>query len=332
MGECSANNVAGADNSAALPRVGTWIAGFAVVGAIAGSIVAAVAGVVTAAALAIVAEAAAAGAALGYFIGQAVDWFTRLKTQSPDTITMKGVVMCVGKNPFGIQPWSDGDWTMNIGDMTFVAPPNLPVTTPGALDQVDEVRTRPASGSGLAHAFKSCNVPPPPGQDHCAPGQDILHCEISSHIGSYSVVGGAVGAVAGGVLGGALGAALAAAICAALGVVTFGIAALICALIVILAFVIAGIVAGGFLGNLIGAGIGAIVDAVTDFDQAGDNVENGCLLFVTGRWVTDTSHQHNEIHDINSITIVECGVGTSAQGLTFSGAVGTGRHPAGKDP
>ena len=55
-------------------------------------------------------------------------------------------------------------------------------------------------------------------------------------------------------------------------------------------------------------------------------------LFVTGTWVTDISHGHNEIHDIQSVGIVECGVGSSSNPLTIAGAVGIGRHPSGEDP
>jgi hypothetical protein len=56
-------------------------------------------------------------------------------------------------------------------------------------------------------------------------------------------------------------------------------------------------------------------------------------MFLTGRWVTDLSHQHNKIHDLEAAVIVECGVPYSTSpGLEFGGAVGTGRHPSGPDP
>jgi hypothetical protein len=62
-------------------------------------------------------------------------------------------------------------------------------------------------------------------------------------------------------------------------------------------------------------------------------VEAGCQMFLTGRWVTDLSHQHNEIHDLEAAVIIECGVtGATSSGLELAGTVGTGRHPAGPDP
>ncbi len=51
-----------------------------------------------------------------------------------------------------------------------------------------------------------------------------------------------------------------------------------------------------------------------------------------GRWVTDLSHQHNEIHDLDAAVLIDCGVGNTKQGLALAGAVGTGRHPGGIDP
>ena len=55
----------------------------------------------------------------------------------------------------------------------------------------------------------------------------------------------------------------------------------------------------------------------------------------TGTWVTDSSHQHNEIHDIESAQLIECNdcdtaTKESSQGLIA--AVGIGRHPTGLDP
>ena len=222
-----------------------------------------------------------------------------------------------------------------MGSLALAAPVDLAVTTPGAVTQIDEVRTRPAPGSGLAQAFKSCNSDPITvgGVNICKPGEDVLHCEISSHIGNYCVVGGAVGSVAGAVAGAIIGAA----ICAALGLVTFGIGALLCAIVVAIAFAL-GAWAGGAIGEVVGSIVGAIQDAVTDFDKDGKTIEAnmGCFFFVTGTWVTDISHQHNEIHDITAVSIVECGLGSSSQGLAwglaYGGAVATGRHPAGPDP
>ena len=157
--------------------------------------------------------AAIAGAWVGLFEGLAIEWFRRLKEQTPRTITMAGVVRCAGRNSFGLQLLgTDGDWTTNLGQLTLAAPIDLPMTVPGVTSQVDEVRTRPAPGSGLDHAFKSYNDD--------AHTVDILHCEISANQGSYSVVGGAIGSAAG--LG--LGIAAGLAICAAAGIFTFELA------------------------------------------------------------------------------------------------------------
>ena len=57
---------------------------------------------------------------------------------------------------------------------------------------------------------------------------------------------------------------------------------------------------------------------------------------LTGRWITDSSHQHNEIHDVESAQIIECNdchldaTGSASAGLIA--AVGIGRHPTGRDP
>jgi hypothetical protein len=330
MGECSASNIGG-NNDAGFQRVLNALFVGLGAGALLGIAFAASMGLGWLGGLAVMAIVAVGGAGLGMFIGQAWAWFTRLKTQNPDTITIHAMAECAGRNPFGLQPWTDGDWTTNMGSLTLAAPSDLPVTTPGAVTQMDEVRTRPASGSGLAHAFKSCNSDPITvgGNTVCKNGEDILHCEISSHIGSACVVGGAIGSVAGGVAGAIIGAA----ICTALGLVTFGIGALLCAIVIAVAFAL-GVWAGGALGEVVGSVVGAIQDAVTDFDKDGKTIEAnmGCFFFVTGTWVTDISHQHNEIHDITAVTIVECGLGSSSQGLAYGGAVGTGRHPSGPDP
>jgi hypothetical protein len=326
MGECSAHNVGGNNNAGFQRVLNAMFVGLAG-GVLLGIAFAASMGLGWLGGLAVMAIVAVGGAGLGMFIGQAWAWFTRLKTQNPDTITIEGMAECAGKNAWGLQPFTDGDWTTNMGSLTLAAPVDLPVTAPGAVTQIDEVRTRPAPGSGLAQAFKSCNSDPV--SSVCKPGEDILHCEISSHVGNDCVVGGAVGSVAGGIAGAIIGAA----ICTALGLVTFGIGALLCAIIIAVAFAL-GVWAGGAVGEVVGSVVGAIQDAVTDFDKDGKTIEAnmGCFFFVTGKWVTDISHEHNEIHDITAVTIVECGLGSSSQGLAYGGAVGTGRHPSGPDP
>ena len=92
---------------------------------------------------------------------------------------------------------------------------------------------------------------------------------------------------------------------------------------------------GGAIGNTIGAGIGWIADEVSDFDERGEAISAGCLMTFTGRWITDSSHQHNEIHDIESAQLIECNDCVDATGSSSSGliaAVGIGRHPTGRDP
>jgi hypothetical protein len=161
---------------------------------------------------------------------------------------------------------------------------------------------RAAPGSGLAVAFKSFNEKECH-DDHSKCITDILHCEISAHQGTYSVVGGAVGSVAGAAIGIGLGLAA----CGALGIFTFGIGAALCLLIVAI-LAAAGAWAGGAAGDALGAFIGWVVDELSDFDKLGKTIEanRNCTLFVTGTWVTDISHQHNEIHDIEAVQIGKC--------------------------
>ena len=265
-------------------------------------------------ALAAIGVAALAGAVLAFFIGWAVNWFDRLHVQDPRTITISGCVQCAGKNT-GYPPFNDNDWTFNIGE------PRWAVLAPivAGLD-IDEVRTRDAPGNGPVEKV----VDP-------SSGRSILHCEIGSAIGDAAAIGGAVGATAGAVAGAALGIAA----CVAIGIFTFGIGAALCLLIVAIA-VLAGATLGGIVGNSIGAGIGWIIDAASDFDERGEAITRGCIMNLTGRWVTDSSHQHNEIHDIESAQLIECNdchldaTGAASSGLIA--AVGIGRHPTGRDP
>src|SRR5206468_3735118 len=138
-------------------------------------------------------------------------------------------------------------------------------------------------------------------------------------------VGAAGGAIAGAIAG--------AAICAALSILTLGIGLAFCALIVALAIAL-GAGAGYFAGAAAGSAIGALVDALSDFDRLGKTIESNrdCVITVTGRWVTDTSHQHNEIHDIEAVALSDCGVGSATSGLQIAATVGIGRHPSGEDP
>jgi hypothetical protein len=318
MAGCSAHNDGG-DDSAGIHRVEGWTGVGAALGAVGLLALFLSLGPLGWAALWGVVAGAVAGAALGLFIGSAVDWFTRLKEQNPNQITIAGTVKCARENPFGVQPFSDGDWTSNIGDLALLDPPDLPITAPGAVTQVDEVRLRAASGSGLAHAFLSYN------EDSFQ--TPILHCEISAHAGAYAVVGGAIGSVAGTIAGIAAGLA----VCAALGIFTFGIGAIACLLVVAIAAA-AGAWAGGAAGDLVGATIGTIVDQLSDFDKLSKTIEalSRCIISLTGTWVTDTSHQHNEIHDIQAAQVVYCYVsGDTTSASAATAVVGIGRQPHG---
>jgi hypothetical protein len=326
MGECSANNIGG-DNSAGINRVVGWIGPGTTAGAAVGLGIAGAAGLPFGLGLG---AGAAAGAALGFAYGQVWAWYSRLKPQTVSPISIVGTPHCAGKNPFGLQPFTDGDWTTNLGAPPFVLvfPTDLALS-PGVTDPMVEIRTRAAPDSGLSQAFMSFN------ESACSPDNPaacvtpILHCEISSNIGGASVIGGAIGTTVG-VVAGAIAAA---AICAALGAFTFGIGALLC--LIIAAIVMAVLAAVGyFAGAAIGSVIGAIADAASDFDKQGQFLEANqqCIFKLSGRWVTDISHDHNEIHDITSIVLVECGVGSAGSALTVTGAVGTGRHPSGIDP
>jgi hypothetical protein len=306
------------DNDAGQGRVLGWVFGGGALTAIAAFLEAAgVAGLVggaLAVAFAAIAVAFFAGAVLGFWIGWAVNWFDRLFVQNPSTITMSGCVLCAGKNT-GFPPWNDNDWTFNLGG------PSLTLLNPtiAGLD-VQEIRTRDAPGNGPAET----TVDP-------ATHQPCLHSEISSHIGDYAAIGGAVGSVAGAIGGAIAGAA----ICVAAGLATFGIGAALC-LLVIAALIAAGAIAGGFAGDAIGAFAGWIADELSDFDTRGEAISRGCIMIFTGRWVTDSSHQHNEIHDIASAQLVECrdcqDDKTSKTSNGLVAATGIGRHPTGRDP
>ena len=318
MAGCDTNHDGAGDHDAAVGRVLGWVFGGAgVVGAAAfleAASIAGLAGGAIAIVIAAIVVAALAGAVLGFFIGWAVNWFDRLHVQTPSTITMAGCVLCAGKNT-GIPPFNDNDWTFNLGGsrLALLAP------TDAGLD-VQEIRTRDAPGGGPAETI----VDP-------ITGQPALHCEIGSHIGDYSAIGGAIGAVAGAIAGAIIGAA----ICVALGLLTFGIGAALC-LLIVAAAILLGAAAGGVAGTAIGGVAGWIADELSDFDERGEAITRGCIMNFTGRWVTDSSHQHNEIHDIASAQLVECNdcqndpTGSNSTGLIA--AVGIGRHPTGRDP
>ncbi len=319
MAGCGTTHNFGGNYDAGRDRVLGWVAGGAGVVGAAGFLSVAAVGFVSGPGLllglAAIALAAGAGAILGFFIGFAVAWFDRLFEQNPRTITMTGCVACSGKNG-GFPPFSDNDWTVNLGG------PTLAVLGPAGFGlTLNEIRTRGAPDGGPAFpTFQQVN----------GATVDILHCEIGSLMGDIAAVGAAVGAVAGAIAGAVAGGIA----CAALGLATFGIGALVC-LIVVAALIAAGAFAGAVVGDAIGAGIGWIGDQIAGIDEEGEAIGPGCLMTLTGRWVTDASHQHNEIHDIESAQLIECNDCLRATGVTSSAliaAVGIGRHPTGRDP
>jgi MFS family permease len=252
---------------------------------------------------------AVGGFFIGVGIGHAVEWFSRLKDHNPSTITVAGCIICAGKNT-GFPPFNDNDWTFNVGNLRVTNPTNL---------SVNELRTRSAPPSWPA--FPSLD----PGT-----GLDILHCEISSVIADAAAIGGAVGSVAGAIAGGLIGAAVG---CVILAIFTFGLGCLIAILIGVAIGAAAGLIAG----NAIGAGIGWIAEQFSDFDKRGKAIERGCSFFITGSWVNDIGHQHNEIHDIDRAVIIDCigcagDTATVKKALQIAGLVGIGRHPQDRDP
>ena len=317
MAGCETKNLTG-DHEAGRRKVLRWVYGGLALGGVLGFLniadllgLATLSGGAALAALGALILAAAAGAILGFAIGWAVEWFDRLKAQSPSETTISGLIVCTGKNT-GLPPWNDNDWTFNMrADFSLLAP-----VEPG-LD-VDEIRFRAAPDSGLSEAARIID----PNN-----GLEVFHTEIGSHIGDYAAVGAAAGSVAGAIAGGIIGAAA----CVALGLLTFGLGLALCALLVA-GLIVLGAAAGYFIGDFIGSGLGWIADQVDDFDERGKAISAGCVLTLTGAWVTDTNHQHNEIHDIERAQIVECGVSSSSDALTLTAAVGTGRHPTGPDP
>jgi hypothetical protein len=318
MAGCSVRHDGAGDADAAQGRVLGWVFGSAGLFALAAFLEAAAIVGLAGGAFAIVAAAivvaALGGAIVGFFVGFAVNWFDRLHVQSPSTITIAGCVLCAGKNS-GIPPFHDNDWTFNLGGAGFA----LLAPIVAGLD-LAQIRTRSAPGNGPAFTVVDEGT-----------GVGALHCEIGSHIGDYSAVGGAVGSVVGAVAGAAIGAV----ICVALGLATFGIGAALCLLAVAIAIAV-GAAVGGVAGTAIGGVAGWIADEIEDFDERGEAVTQGCVMALTGRWVTDSSHQHNEIHDVTAAQLIECNdclndpTGKASSGLIA--AVGIGRHPTGRDP
>jgi hypothetical protein len=315
---CDVKHDGAGDKDAAQGRVLGWVFGgaglFAVLAFLEAAAIAGLAGGAFAIVAAAILVAALGGAVVGFFVGFAVNWFDRLFVQTPSPITLTGCVLCAGKNT-GIPPFHDNDWTFNLGGTSFA----LLAPVEAGLD-INEIRTRDAPGGGPAFTVVDTGT-----------GQPALHCEIGSHIGDYSAVGGAVGSVVGSLAGAAIGAA----ICVALGLLTFGIGAALC-LLIVAAMILAGAIVGGVAGTAIGGVAGYIADQLDDFDEQGEAITPGCLMNFTGRWITDSSHQYNEIHDIASAQLIECNdcvddaTGTSSSGLIA--AVGIGRHPTGRDP
>lgn len=309
MAGCETNTVPPGNYDWSANRITAWafIAGAAGAGW-AGGAIALIGNTLAWSMLVPMAAFAAAGAGVGFWVGNAVEWFVRLKEQNPRTIVVQGMAVCAGKNT-GIPPFYDNDWTFNL---SYHPPLALTLTWPNVpgLD-IQEVLTRAAPGSGQSQSYRSVDEN----------RRLVFHCEIGSNIGDYSAAGGAAGSVLAtiGVLPG----------CLALALFTFGLGALLCLLLVALAPF-----AGGVVGNLIGGALGWAADKLSDFDERGKVISQDCMVNFAGRWVTDKSHQHNEIHDIVSAQIIECGAAivTAPNPLGVVGMVGIGRHPIGPDP
>lgn len=318
MAGCSVRHDGDGDKDAAEGRVIGWVLGgaglFALLTLFEAAMITGLAGGAFAIVAAAIVVAALAGAVVGFFVGFAVNWFDRLHEHTPSTITLAGCILCAGKNT-GIPPFHDNDWTFNIGGTSFA----LLSPIEAGLD-LNQIRTRDAPGGGPAFTVVDAGS-----------GLPALHCEIGSRIGDYAAVGGAAGSVAGALAGAAIGAV----ICVALGLLTFGIGAALC-LLIVAAMILAGAVIGGIAGTAIGGAIGWIADQLRDFDERGEAITEGCIMNFTGRWITDSSHQYNEIHDIASAQLIECNncsadpTGRESSGLIA--AVGIGRHPTGRDP
>ena len=111
------------DKDSAERRVVKWVLGGAALGGLVAYLNAvgiagfAAGGAVGLLGLAIIAVGALAGAIMGFSIGWAVNWFDRLFTQNPSSITLAGCVLCAGKNT-GFPPWNDNDWTFHLGGPT----------------------------------------------------------------------------------------------------------------------------------------------------------------------------------------------------------------------
>ena len=127
MASCDANNLGG-NSSAGFDRVLKWT----ILGTILGTLAAALnlTGPFGWVAFFTLLAGAVMGAGIGLFVGQMIDWFGRLHEQSPKTITMLGEAKCAGRNPFGLQPFTDGDWTTNLGDLTLASPAERAAAAP----------------------------------------------------------------------------------------------------------------------------------------------------------------------------------------------------------
>ena len=114
-----------------------------------------------------VALAFVAGAGLGFWVGNGVEWFVRLKEQNPRTITVSGMVLCAGKNT-GIPPWHDNDWTFNLAHSQ--PPVDLKLLAPNDGLVIGEVLFRAAPGSGQSQSYASL--------DPNLGDRRVFHCEI----------------------------------------------------------------------------------------------------------------------------------------------------------
>ena len=240
---------------------------------------------------------------------QLCNWYDRLKIHDPKTITIQGKLLCAKRNtgfPY-VAPFVDGDWTFNIGGDTknefkFLAPNDLQLCYGGT--QLDEIRVRnPEPKSTPYNKIK----------DECS-DVEAIHCEISSAMGTASVIGEFAGTVVASVVGIVLMFLYLG--CAA----TLGIGCVLAIILAILAPLI-----GSYVGGLIGTAVGAIDDWYNDTGNVGKSIDVGKIVVASGTWVSDSGHLWNEIHDVESLFAVE--LKGSSNVNQNSAAVMIGRYP-----
>jgi hypothetical protein len=293
MGSCSLEAVDPGDTWAGLKKFLSTIvpyAGLIGMAALSGFLIGGAAGA------AVAAMGAAAGVIILACLIYTVKWFRRLKKHDPERIELLADAVCVGRNT-GIlpPPYHDGDWIMNIQSQLGHAI-NFPT-----IDML-RIHTEAAPGSALPQAYFSMDKK----------SRLVLHTEISSYQGDLgaiwttvsAIVGAIVGAIIGGYFFGPIGIAAGALIGAFLGAIS-----------------------GAYTGKL----LGMLVDEISDFDEIVEDVTetaessviySDVCLIVRGVWVTDTEHQWNELHDVESVLKVSAAEGYACRLVAAASGIG----------